>query len=77
VKAGSRRIGTGRDGQFQHIAPMVTKFQRQQQPVISVDTKKKEAMGDFKNAGREWQPQGQPEQVWIASGAKRASALPA
>ena len=50
-----------RDAQFQYIATMVTKFQRQRQPVISVDTKKKELIGDFKNAGREWRPQGQPE----------------
>jgi len=36
-----------------------------QQPVISVDTKKKELVGDFKNAGREWRPQGQPEEVRV------------
>jgi hypothetical protein len=54
-----------RDAQFQYIAAMVTKFQRQRQPVISVDTKKKELIGDFKNAGREWRPQGQPEQVRV------------
>lgn len=54
-----------RDAQFQYIAAMVTKFQRQRQPVISVDTKKKELIGDFKNAGREWHPQGQPEQVRV------------
>jgi hypothetical protein len=54
-----------RDAQFQYIAAMVKKFQRQRQPVISVDTKKKELIGDFKNAGREWRPQGQPEQVRV------------
>jgi Rhodopirellula transposase DDE domain len=54
-----------RDAQFQYIAAMVTKFQRQRQPVISVDTKKKELIGDFKNAGREWQPKGQPEKVRV------------
>lgn len=54
-----------RDAQFQYIAAMVTKFQRQHQPVISVDTKKKELIGDFKNAGQEWQPQGQPEPVRV------------
>ena len=54
-----------RDAQFQYIATMVTKFQRQRQPVISVDTKKKELIGDFKNAGREWHAQGQPEQVRV------------
>ena len=54
-----------RDAQFHYIAAMVTKFQRQRQPVISVDTKKKELIGDFKNAGREWQPKAQPEQVRV------------
>ena len=54
-----------RDAQFQHIAKTVAKFQRQRQPVISVDTKKKELIGDFKNSGREWQPAGQPEKVRV------------
>ena len=44
---------------------MVAQYQRQRQPVISVDTKKKEMVGDFKNAGREWQPKGQPEPVRV------------
>ena len=42
---------------------MVTQYQDDGQPVISVDTKKKELIGDFKNGGREWQPKGQPEAV--------------
>ncbi len=54
-----------RDAQFHHIAKAVAQFQRQRQPVISVDTKKKELIGDFKNGGREWQPAGQPEQVRV------------
>ena len=54
-----------RDAQFRYIAQMVGRYQRQRQPVISVDTKKKELIGDFKNAGREWQPAGQPEQVRV------------
>ena len=54
-----------RDAQFQYIATMVRKFQAQRQPVISVDTKKKELIGDFKNAGREWQRKGQPEEVRV------------
>jgi hypothetical protein len=54
-----------RDAQFQYIAQMVASYQRQHQPVISVDTKKKELIGDFKNAGREWQPAGQPEKVRV------------
>ncbi len=52
-----------RDAQFGHIARAVALYQRQGQPVISVDTKKKELIGDFKNAGREWQPAGQPEEA--------------
>jgi hypothetical protein len=52
-----------RNAQFEHIARKVRSFQRRGQPVISVDTKKKELVGDFKNAGREWQPQGEPERV--------------
>ncbi len=54
-----------RDAQFHYIAAMVSRFQRQRQPVISVDTKKKELIGDFKNAGRQWQPQGHPEAVRV------------
>jgi hypothetical protein len=52
-----------RNAQFEHITAKVRSFQRRGQPVISVDTKKKELVGDFKNAGQEWQPQGKPEQV--------------
>lgn len=54
-----------RNAQFEHINATVMKFQRQGQPVISVDTKKKELVGEFKNGGREWQPQGEPEQVLV------------
>lgn len=54
-----------RDAQFHHIAKTVAEYQRQRQPVISVDTKKKELIGDFKNAGREWQPVGRPEKVRV------------
>jgi hypothetical protein len=52
-----------RDAQFAHINRRVRAFQRQGQPVISVDTKKKEWVGDFKNPGREWHRRGQPEEV--------------
>ena len=52
-----------RDAQFQHINRKVHSFQRRGQPVISVDTKKKELVGDFRQDGREWRPQGQPEPV--------------
>jgi hypothetical protein len=52
-----------RDAQFRHIADCVKRFQAEGQPVISVDTKKKELIGAFYNKGREWFPKGQPEQV--------------
>jgi hypothetical protein len=52
-----------RDAQWAHINAQTEAFQRRGQPVISVDTKKKELVGDFKNGGREWQPAGQPELV--------------
>jgi Rhodopirellula transposase DDE domain len=54
-----------RNAQFEHINAAAAAFLDQQQPVISVDTKKKELVGDFKNAGREWQPTGTPEPVRV------------
>jgi len=54
-----------RNTQFEYIAAMVKGFQKRRQPVISVDTKKKELVGDFRNAGREWQPKGSPERVQV------------
>jgi hypothetical protein len=54
-----------RDAQFAHINQSVTAALAQRQPVISVDTKKKELVGDFKNGGREWRPQGEPEEVRV------------
>jgi len=54
-----------RDAQFRHIATVVAQYQAAGEPVISVDTKKKELIGDFKNGGREWQPEGQPEEVRV------------
>jgi len=52
-----------RNAQFEHINTMVKRLQQRGQPVISVDTKKKELVGQFKNGGREWQPKGEPEEV--------------
>ena len=52
-----------RDAQFDHINQTVTAAIDAGQPVISVDTKKKELVGDFKNAGREWRPAGEPVEV--------------
>jgi hypothetical protein len=54
-----------RNAQFEYINDEVTTFLRQRQPVISVDTKKKELVGDFRNPGREWLPKGQPEEVRV------------
>lgn len=54
-----------RDAQFAYIAARVAQYQRSGEPVISVDTKKKELIGDFKNGGREWQPKGRPEPVRV------------
>ena len=54
-----------RNAQFEHINATVTKALVGGQPVISVDTKKKELVGLFKNGGREWQPEGEPESVQV------------
>ena len=54
-----------RDAQFGHINTSVKTALAEQQPVISVDTKKKELVGDFKNAGRTWRPQGEPDEVQV------------
>jgi hypothetical protein len=54
-----------RDAQFRYINEQVQRFQAATQPVISVDTKKKELVGDFKNLGREWHPRGQPTRVRV------------
>lgn len=52
-----------RNAQFEYINMTVQRFQQRGQPVVSVDTKKKELVGPFKNGGREWQPKGEPEEV--------------
>jgi hypothetical protein len=52
-----------RDAQFHYLNDRVKVFLAANQPVVSVDAKKKELVGTFKNGGREWQPRGQPEQV--------------
>jgi Rhodopirellula transposase DDE domain len=54
-----------RNAQFEHINAAAASFLHRHQPVISVDTKKKELVGDFKNAGQEWQPTGTPEPVRV------------
>ena len=52
-----------RDAQFRHINRRVKAQQRQGQPAISVDTKKKETLGELKNPGQEWRPKGEPREV--------------
>jgi len=54
-----------REAQFRYIRRMIRRFQAATQPVISVDTKKKELVGDFKNAGKQWRPKGTPEPVRV------------
>ena len=54
-----------RDGQFNHINRRAEAFRRGGDPVVSVDTKKKELIGDFHNGGREWRPRGDPEKVRV------------
>jgi len=52
-----------RDEQFQYINKTVKKFEKNRQPVISVDTKKKEMVGNFKNPGKSWRKKGKPKEV--------------
>jgi len=54
-----------RNAQFEYINALAKAFQKRSQPVISVDTKKKELVGDFKNNGSEWRPKNQPEEVRV------------
>jgi len=63
VKEGS--FHPDRDAQFEYIYEQVSTFQEEHQPVISVDTKEKELVGDFKNSGRERRPKGKPELVRV------------
>jgi transposase len=54
-----------RNAQFEYIHEQVQVFQSNQQPVISVDTKKKELIGNFRNGGKEYHPEGEPEEVKV------------
>jgi transposase len=54
-----------RNAQFEHINAKVQQYISVRQPVISVDTKKKELVGDFKNNGQDWRPQGKPAPVRV------------
>ena len=63
IKEGSSH--PDRDAQFKYINTKTKLFQAKGQPVISVDAKKKEHIGDFKNVGKEWRPKGEPEEVQV------------
>jgi Rhodopirellula transposase DDE domain len=52
-----------RDAQFEYINRCVRRFQRRRQPVVSVDAKKRELVGNYRNPGREWRPEGSPPRV--------------
>jgi Rhodopirellula transposase DDE domain len=54
-----------RNAQFEHLNAQAAAFLAAGEPAVSVDAKKKELVGDFKNPGREWQPQGVPEEVRV------------
>lgn len=54
-----------RNAQFEYINELVEQLQERGQPVISVDTKKKELIGEFKNGGREWRRAGEPDEVKV------------
>jgi len=63
TREGSNHID--RDAQFHYINDRVKEALASGNPAISVDTKKKELVGDFKNGGREWRPKGSPEEVRV------------
>jgi len=60
-----------RDAQFRYLNDMAVGFIEDDQPVISVDTKKKELIGDYANGGAEWEPEGEPERVNVHDFADR------
>jgi hypothetical protein len=63
TKEGSRH--PDRNAQFEYINRVASEAMARSQPAISVDTKKKELVGDFKNGGREWRPAGKPQEVRV------------
>lgn len=80
VKTREGRQHPDRDAQFRYIARQVRTAQRRGQPTISVDTKKKELVGPFKNGGRAWRPAEMPERVrvhdFVIPGAAGGKAIP-
>jgi transposase len=77
-KTHERRNHPDRNAQFEHINAQVRAFQQRGTPVISVDAKKKELVGNFRNAGREWSPKGHPPEVEVHDfkDPQRGKALP-
>jgi hypothetical protein len=84
-KANDGRQHADRDAQFEHINTQVLAFQAEDQPVISVDTKKKELVGNYTNKGTDYRPEGQPRRtsarscpmastIWPTTAAGSASA---
>jgi hypothetical protein len=80
VKTREGRQHPDRDAQFRYIARQVQAAQRRQQPTFSVDTKKKELVGPFKNGGRAWRPAKTPQRVrvhdFVIPGATGRKAIP-
>jgi len=80
VKTREGRQHPDRDAQFRYIARQARAAQRRQQPTISVDTKKKELVGPFKNGGRAWRPAKTPQRVrvhdFVIPGATGGKAIP-
>jgi Rhodopirellula transposase DDE domain len=64
-KANDGRQHADRDAQFEHINARVLSFQAENQPVISVDTKKKELVGNYTNKGTEYRPEGEPRRTEV------------
>ena len=65
VKVSEGRQHPDRDAQFGYLNDQAERFVTDDQPVISVDTKKKELIGDYANGGAEWSPEGEPERVAV------------
>jgi DDE family transposase len=72
AKVTEGRQSPDRDAQFRYLNDLAAGFMDDDQPVISVDTKKKELIGDYANGGEEWNPAGQPERVHVHDFADRA-----
>jgi hypothetical protein len=72
AKVTEGRQHADRDAQFRYLADMAASFIDDDQPAISVDTKKKELIGDYANGGAEWSPEGEPERVQVHDFADRA-----